>query len=115
MSASLSRPLISSLDVSLCLYVGLSTHILNNTYTWTHMPWALCSTLVILVINTNADTDMVLADTDMIETDTDISVSAKNIGQPIYRSISNGRIIWPYSLQITMWFISENDNWNNII
>ena len=27
-----------------------------------------------------ADTDMVLAHTDMIETDTDISVSAKNIG-----------------------------------
>ena len=38
----------------------------------------------------NTDTDMVLADTDMIETDTDISVSisAKNIGQPIYQSIS---------------------------
>ena len=40
-------------------------------------------------INTDADTDMVLADTDMIKTDTDISVSAKNIGQPIYRSISS--------------------------
>ena len=42
-------------------------------------------------ITTNADPDMVLADTDMIKTDTDISVSvlAKNIGQPIYRSISN--------------------------
>ena len=40
-------------------------------------------------INTDADTDMVLADTDMIETDTDISVSAKNISQPIYRSISS--------------------------
>ena len=40
-------------------------------------------------INTDADTDMVLADTDMIKTDTDISVSAKNIGQLIYRSISN--------------------------
>ena len=41
-------------------------------------------------INTDADTDMVLADTDMIKTDTNISVltSAKNIGQPIYRSIS---------------------------
>ena len=44
-------------------------------------------------INTDADTDMVLADTDMIKTDTDISVSvsvsAKNIGQPIYWSISS--------------------------
>ena len=30
-------------------------------------------------INTDADTDMVLADTDMIKTDTNISVSAKNI------------------------------------
>ena len=39
-------------------------------------------------INTDADTDMVLADTDMIKIDTDISLSAKNIGQPIYRSIS---------------------------
>ena len=39
-------------------------------------------------ISINTDTDMVLADTDMIKTDTDISVSvsAKNIGQPIYRS-----------------------------
>ena len=38
-----------------------------------------------IFINTDADTDMVLADTDMIETDTDISVSisAKNIGQHI--------------------------------
>ena len=46
-----------------------------------------------IFINTNADTDMVLADTDMIETDTDISVSvsAKNISQPIYRSISLAR------------------------
>ena len=37
------------------------------------------------------NTDMVLADTDMIKTDTDISVSvsAKNIDQRIYRSISN--------------------------
>ena len=34
------------------------------------------------------DTDMVLADIDLIKTDTDISVSAKNIGQLIYRSIS---------------------------
>ena len=43
-----------------------------------------------IFINTDADTDMVLVDTDMIETDTDISVSvsAKNIGQPIFRSIS---------------------------
>ena len=40
-------------------------------------------------INTDANTDMVLADTDMIKTDTDISVSAKNIGQQIYWSISN--------------------------
>ena len=41
-------------------------------------------------ISINTDTDMVLADTDMIKTDTDISVSvsAKNIGQQIYRSIS---------------------------
>ena len=41
-------------------------------------------------LKTDADTatDMVLADTDMIKTDTDISVSAKNIGQQIYRSIS---------------------------
>ena len=42
-----------------------------------------------IFINTDADTDMVLADTDMIETDTDISVSAKNIGQPICQSISS--------------------------
>ena len=41
------------------------------------------------LINIDADTDMVLADTDMIETDTDISVSAKNISQQIYWSISN--------------------------
>ena len=34
-------------------------------------------------INNDTDTDMVLADTDMIKTDTNISVSAKNIGQPI--------------------------------
>ena len=41
-------------------------------------------------MNTDANTDMVLADTDMIETDSDISVSvlAKNIGQEIYQSIS---------------------------
>ena len=40
-------------------------------------------------INTDANTNMVLADTDMIKTDTDISVSvsAKNISQLIYRSI----------------------------
>ena len=38
-----------------------------------------------IFINTNANTDIVLADNDMIETDTDISVwvLAKNIGQPI--------------------------------
>ena len=40
-------------------------------------------------INTDIATDMVLADTDMIETDTDMSVSAKNIGQQIYQSISS--------------------------
>ena len=39
-------------------------------------------------INTDANTDMVLADTNKIKTDTDILLSAKNIGQPIYRSIS---------------------------
>ena len=39
-----------------------------------------------IIVNTNAD--MVLADTEMIETDSDISVSAKNIGQLICRSIS---------------------------
>ena len=32
-----------------------------------------------IFINTDADTDTVLADTDIVETDTDISVSAKNI------------------------------------
>ena len=44
-----------------------------------------------IFINTDDDTDMVLADTDKMETDTNIlvSVSAKNIGQPIYRSISS--------------------------
>ena len=42
-----------------------------------------------IFINTYADTDMVLTDTDMIETVTDILVSSKNIGQSIYRSISN--------------------------
>ena len=43
-----------------------------------------------IFINTNADTDMVLADTDMIETDTDISVSvwAQYISQ--HRSIIEG-------------------------
>ena len=52
-------------------------------------------------INTDADTDMVLADTDMIKTDTDISVSvsAKNIDQQIYRSIS----IKVISTLITSW------------
>ena len=45
-------------------------------------------------INTNADTNLVLADTDMIKTDTDILVLAKNIGQPIYGSISNDESIW---------------------
>ena len=45
-----------------------------------------------IFINTDADTDMVLADTDMIKTYTDISVSAKNISQPIYRSISTSNI-----------------------
>ena len=51
-----------------------------------------------IFINTDADTDMVLANTDMIETDTDILVlvSAKSIDQPIYRSISI-HLIPPYS------------------
>ena len=46
-------------------------------------------------INTDADTDMVLANTEMIETNTDVSVSisAKNIGQPIYQSISENKDI----------------------
>ena len=44
-------------------------------------------------ISINTDTDMVLADNDMIKTDTHISVSAKNIGQPIYRSISRFYIV----------------------
>ena len=35
------------------------------------------------------DTDMIQTDTDMIQTDTNISVSAKNIGQQIYWSISS--------------------------
>ena len=49
MSARLSRPLISSLDILLCLYVGRSTRILNNTYPWPHIPGALCSPLLVLV------------------------------------------------------------------
>ena len=51
--------------------------------------WYRLKTDTDISINTDADPDMVLADTDMIKTDTNISVSAKNIGQPIYRSISN--------------------------
>ena len=50
MSARMSRPWISSSDVSLCLYVGRSTHILDHTYSWQHIPGALCSTLVVLVL-----------------------------------------------------------------
>ena len=50
-------------------------------------------------INTDADTDMVLAGTDMIKTDTDtdisVWVSAKIIVQTIYRSISNRNISRP--------------------
>ena len=38
----------------------------------------------VISINTDADTNMVLADTGMIKTDNDILVSAKNIGKPIY-------------------------------
>jgi len=41
-----------------------------------------------ILINTDPDNDMVFADTDMIKTDIDISVTTKNIGQPIYRFIS---------------------------
>ena len=56
-----------------------------------------------IFINTNADTNMVLADTGMIETNTNkietdtnmiktdnnisVMVSTKNIGLPIYRSV----------------------------
>ena len=50
LSVRLSRPLILSLDTLLCLYVGLSTHILTHTYSWLQIPGALCSTLVVLVL-----------------------------------------------------------------
>ena len=55
-----------------------------------------------IFINTDANTDMVLANTHMIKTDTDISVSvsAKNIGQLIYRSIS---ITKPYHYGHLLW------------
>ena len=51
--------------------------------------WYRLKTDTDIFINTDAKTDMVLANTDMIETDTDMSVSAKNIGQQIYQSISS--------------------------
>ena len=50
--------------------------------------WNQLKTDTDIYINTDADTDIVLADTDMIKTDIDISVTTKNIGQPIYRFIS---------------------------
>ena len=49
--------------------------------------WYRLKTNTDTFINIDAHTDIVLADTDMIETDIDVSVSAKNIGQPIYRSV----------------------------
>ena len=52
------------------------------------------------------DTDMVLADIDLIKTDTDISVSAKNIGQQIYWSISSSNF-WD-NLHIFLQFLGGN-------